>query len=264
MTLSRRKALSLSGSTLAGLSLGVLRPEHAAALEVQGQDDWPDSLVERPLREGFSASLPLEPDGSAPEHPESAAGPITDPLKWRSAGRQTPEIEFDYRQMAIRVDTRGLGKLAGTLRFSDLEQPAGRLRHVPAAVRGAEPARHCEVEGRAVQRLRRHARACSRGALLPVQCCGTSALSVSSPANAAFARPPPLSSRGHAAVTDASSTKRLTDIGLRESRRGSPRSSSRCVATAGDGLGSAPPPTSADRDPDPMPAPDAQSPCRGG
>ncbi len=122
MTLSRRKALSLSGSTLAGLSLGVLRPEHAAALEAQAQDDWPDSLVERPLREGFPAPLPLEPDGSAPEHPESAAGPITDPLMWRSAGRQTPEIEFDYRQMAIRVDTRGLGRLAGTLRFSDLEQ----------------------------------------------------------------------------------------------------------------------------------------------
>ena len=122
MTLSRRKALSLSGSTLAGLSLGVLRPEHAVALEAQAQDDWPDSLVERPLREGFPAPLPLEPDGSAPEHPESAAGPITDPLMWRSAGRQTPEIEFDYRQMAIRVDTRGLGRLAGTLRFSDLEQ----------------------------------------------------------------------------------------------------------------------------------------------
>ena len=122
MTLSRRKALSLSGSTLAGLSLGVLRPQDSAVLQAQGQDDWPDSLVERPLREGFPAPLPLEPDGSAPEHPESAAGPITDPLMWRSQGRRTPEIEFDYRQMAIRVDTRGLGRLAGTLRFSDLEQ----------------------------------------------------------------------------------------------------------------------------------------------
>ena len=122
MTLSRRKAISLSGSTLAGLSLGVLRPEHAAALEAQGQDDWPDSLVERPLREGFPAPLPLEPDGSAPEHPESAAGPITDPLMWRTQGRQTPQIEFDYRRMAIRVDTRGMARLSGTLRFSDLEQ----------------------------------------------------------------------------------------------------------------------------------------------
>ncbi len=121
MTLSRRKALSLSGSTLAGLSLGVLRPEPAAAL-AQGQDDWPDTLVERPLREGFPAPLPLEPDGSAPEHPESAAGPITDPLMWRTQGRQTPQIEFDYRRMAIRVDTRGMARLSGTLRFSDLEQ----------------------------------------------------------------------------------------------------------------------------------------------
>ena len=122
MTLSRRKAISLSGSTLAGLSLGVLRPPHSGVLQAQGQDDWPDTLVERPLREGFPAPLPLNPDGSAPEHPESAAGPITDPLMWRSQGRQTPEIEFDYRSMAIRVDTRGMSRLSGTLRFSDLEQ----------------------------------------------------------------------------------------------------------------------------------------------
>ena len=40
---------------------------------------------------------------------------------WRTQGRQTPEIEFDYRQMQIRVDTRGMARLAGTLRFSDLE-----------------------------------------------------------------------------------------------------------------------------------------------
>lgn len=122
MTLTRRKAISLSGSTLAGLSLGVVRPPRSGVLRAQGQDDWPDTLVERPLREGFPAPLPLEPDGSAPEHPESAAGPITDPLMWRTPGRQTPEIEFDYRRMAIRVDTRGMARLAGTLRFSDLEQ----------------------------------------------------------------------------------------------------------------------------------------------
>ena len=121
MTISRRKAISISGSTLAGLSLGVLRPAQAGATQAGGQEDWPDRLVERPLREGFPAPLPLNPDGSAPEHPESAAGSITDPIMWRTQGRQTPEIEYDYRQMQIRVDTRGLGRLAGTLRFSDLE-----------------------------------------------------------------------------------------------------------------------------------------------
>ena len=121
MTISRRKAISISGSTLAGLSLGVLRPAQAGAAQAGGQEDWPDRLVERPLREGFPAPLPLNADGSAPDHPESAAGPITDPIMWRTQGRQTPEIEFDYRQMQIRVDTRGLGRLAGTLRFTDLE-----------------------------------------------------------------------------------------------------------------------------------------------
>ena len=122
MTLSRRKALSLSGSTLAAVSLGVLKPDGLQARQAPGQQDWPDQLEERPLRDGFPATLPLNADGSAPEHPEGAAGAITDPLMWRTSNRETPEIEFDYREMRIRVDTRGLARLAGTLRFSDLEQ----------------------------------------------------------------------------------------------------------------------------------------------
>jgi len=119
MTMSRRQAIAISGSTLAGLSLGTLKPRAVAAGQVQ--DDWPDSLVERPLREGFPAELPLNADGSAPDHPESAAGSITEPYMWRTQGRQTPEMNYDYRQMQVRVDTRGMGRLSGTLRFSDLE-----------------------------------------------------------------------------------------------------------------------------------------------
>jgi len=122
MKISRRQALSMSGATLAGWSLGALRPVSLQGAAIQGQQDWPDRLVERPLREGFPAPLPLNPDGSAPEHPASAAGPITDPVMWRTSGRETPQIEFDYRKTQIRVDTRGLARLAGTLRFSDLEQ----------------------------------------------------------------------------------------------------------------------------------------------
>ena len=122
MNISRRNALCLSGSTLAGLSLGVVAPEDLQAQSSQSQEAWPDSLVERPRRPGFPAPLPLNPDGSAPEHPESAAGPITDPLMWRTPNRQAPEIEFDYRRMAIKVDTRGLGRLGGTLHFTDLDK----------------------------------------------------------------------------------------------------------------------------------------------
>ena len=43
------------------------------------------------------------------------------PRARRAPDRQAPEIEFDYRRMAIRVDTRGMARLGGTLRFSDLE-----------------------------------------------------------------------------------------------------------------------------------------------
>jgi DMSO/TMAO reductase YedYZ molybdopterin-dependent catalytic subunit len=115
--------MSLSGATLAGLSLGVVKAPRLEAQAAQAaQEEWPDSLVERPMREGFPASLPLLPDGSAPEHERSEAGDITPPLMWRTQGRKTPEVESDYRQMAIRVDTRGLGRLAGTLRFSDLQR----------------------------------------------------------------------------------------------------------------------------------------------
>ena len=130
MTISRRDAIRISGSTLAGLSVGSVAQDVLQAQAAQTPAPaapapaapWPDSLVERPLRPGFPAPLPLNADGSAPEHPASAAGPITDPLMWRTPNRQAPEIEFDYRRMAIKVDTRGLGKLAGTLRFQDLEK----------------------------------------------------------------------------------------------------------------------------------------------
>lgn len=122
MAISRRDAIRISGSTLAGLSLVGFKP---GDVNVQAQEapapQWPDSLVETPLREGFPAPLPLNPDGSAPEHPASAAGPITDPLMWRTPERQTPAGEFDYREMAIKVDTRRLARLSGTLRFTDLE-----------------------------------------------------------------------------------------------------------------------------------------------
>ncbi|MBM3772536.1 MAG: hypothetical protein FJW27_14860 [Acidimicrobiia bacterium] len=124
MAMSRREALAVSGSALVGVSVSGLGkgPLQAQAAPAAQGDAWPDRLIERPLRQGFPAPLPLQPDGSAPEHPASAAGPITDPLMWRTPDRQTPVIEYDYRKLAIKVDTRGLGRLAGTLRFSDLEK----------------------------------------------------------------------------------------------------------------------------------------------
>jgi DMSO/TMAO reductase YedYZ molybdopterin-dependent catalytic subunit len=127
MAISRRDAIcGISGAALAGFSMSAPAAEAAQAQQSaqtpQAQEPWPDRLVERPLRQGFPAPLPLNPDGSAPEHPQSAAGPITDPLMWRTPNRQAPDIEFDYRKMAIKLDTRGLARLAGTLRFEDLEK----------------------------------------------------------------------------------------------------------------------------------------------
>ena len=115
MTMSRRKAIAISGSTLAGLSLGGLK---SAPLQAVAQDDWPDSLVERPLREGFPAPLPLNPDGSAPEHPESAAGPISEPFMWRTQGRQTPETIDSFRSRWIRGGSPGFPAHSGSQTLS--------------------------------------------------------------------------------------------------------------------------------------------------
>ena len=122
MTISRREAIRISGSTLAALSTGALTLESLHAQTPQPAAPWPDQLVERPLRPGFPVPLPLNPDGSAPEHPASEAGSISDPIFWRTADKSTPEMEFDYKKMKVKVDTRGLGKLAGTMHFSDLDK----------------------------------------------------------------------------------------------------------------------------------------------
>lgn len=130
--ITRRDALVLSGSTLAGLSLGSLGAGPLAAQAVLGgtPQEWPTTLVPRPRREGFPADLPLNADGSAIEHDEREAGEIDqgpNPF-WRTSDRSVPVIEYDYRKMAIKVDTRGLARLGGTMHFSDLE-PLPRASH---------------------------------------------------------------------------------------------------------------------------------------
>src|SRR5215471_18962296 len=121
MAISRREAILLSGSTLAGLSLGGLSPEKIEA-QAAPQQPWPDQLTEMPMRSGFPVALLLNPDGSVPEHNASEAGAISDPLMWRTPDRTTPQAETDYQKMKVKVDTRGLGKLSGTLHFSDLQK----------------------------------------------------------------------------------------------------------------------------------------------
>jgi DMSO/TMAO reductase YedYZ molybdopterin-dependent catalytic subunit len=112
MNISRRESLQLSA--IAALSLaGALRPLAAAA---QGAPA-PDSLVETKLRNIMA--LPLNPDGSAPEHPASAITDLDGAL-WKTKG--TPDIEFDVQKMKVKVDARGTANLSGTLRFSDLEK----------------------------------------------------------------------------------------------------------------------------------------------
>ena len=76
MTISRRDAIAVTGSALAGLSVGGLDPKELAAQVARQEQEFPDRLIDVEPRATFPVDLPLNPDGSAPEHPESAAGPI--------------------------------------------------------------------------------------------------------------------------------------------------------------------------------------------
>src|ERR1700719_139839 len=101
--ISRREAMQLSTSALAGLSWGVLAPGEAAA---QAAPPQPDGLVDTKLRD--AAKLPLMPDGSAVEYTPQEAGTITGVL-WRTKN-QTPDIEFDYRKMKIKFEAQGTAR----------------------------------------------------------------------------------------------------------------------------------------------------------
>src|SRR5438105_10510678 len=109
MRMSRRQTMQLSATALAGLSLSALRMPEAAAQSTPA----PGGLVDTELRK--ISRLPLNPDGSAPEYMPQEAGTITGVL-WRTKN-QTPDIEFDYRKLKIKLDARGTAKLSGTLMF---------------------------------------------------------------------------------------------------------------------------------------------------
>ena len=107
--------MQLSAGAVAAISLAAIRPTPAAAQPAPAAQ--PDSLVDTKLR--TIASLPLNRDGSAPEHSEADIK-MLEGIFWKTKG--TPDIEFDYNKMKIKVDARGTANLAGTLRFSDLEK----------------------------------------------------------------------------------------------------------------------------------------------
>ena len=118
MKLSRRDAIKVSGAAVAGLSVGVVAPETILG-QAAPQEAWPGGLVEGEPRQ--RAELPLNPDGSAPEYPPEAAGELRGVI-WRYTGGEAPDIDYDYRSLAIKLDSRGLARLRGTVRFSDLER----------------------------------------------------------------------------------------------------------------------------------------------
>lgn len=115
MELSRRDVIQSSATMVAGLSVVANRITSAAAQPAPAAQA--DTLVETPLRR--ISPLPLNPDGSAPEHTEAEIGKL-DGVLWKTRG--TPDIEFDFQKMRVKVDSRGAAKLSGALHASDLEK----------------------------------------------------------------------------------------------------------------------------------------------
>lgn len=119
MNYSRRQTLELSATALAALSVGAAaRTTPAAAQGAAAPAAQPDTLAPAQLR--TIANLPLRPDGSAVEYTPADVGTIVGRPFWKTSG--TPDIEFDYRKMKVKIDARGTARLAGTLTFSDLEK----------------------------------------------------------------------------------------------------------------------------------------------
>jgi len=118
MKLSRRDALKVSGTAVAGFSVGGGWPRSLAGEEAQ-QEPWPEGLVEGDLRD--RVFLPLNTDGSAPEHPTPDADGIRGVI-WRYTNGAPPDIDYDYRNLQVRLDPAGFARLRGTVRFGDLER----------------------------------------------------------------------------------------------------------------------------------------------
>jgi DMSO/TMAO reductase YedYZ molybdopterin-dependent catalytic subunit len=116
MKFSRREVVQSSATAIAALSIAAIRVSPGEAQQATTAPQ-PDNLVETPLRK--ISPLPLNLDGSAIEHSETEIGKL-DGVLWK--GRGTPDIEFDFQKMKVKVDARGTANLSGTLRASDLEK----------------------------------------------------------------------------------------------------------------------------------------------
>lgn len=126
MNISRRHALRISGTALAGLSIGLRQQQLQARAGQRPPQETPDTLVDAQPRS--ISDLGLLPDGSAPEHPLSAREEISRSI-WRYSGGEPPQIDFDYRNLRVTIDGGRTATRQGTMRFSDLE-PLPRREHV--------------------------------------------------------------------------------------------------------------------------------------
>ena len=118
--ITRRRALQLSGATLAGVNSLGLAAAFPQARPPSRQEVPADRLVEQKPRD--ITALALNPDGTAKEFPESEMTPVSDiGVIYRNTNREPPKVEFDPAKHKIRI--RGnVMKWQGALGLADLQK----------------------------------------------------------------------------------------------------------------------------------------------
>ncbi len=118
--ISRRRALQLSGATLAGLGPLGLAPAFPQARPAAKPEIPTDRLAEQKPRD--ITPLPLRPDGAAQEFSESELTPVSEiGVLYRNTNKEPPKVEFDPAKHKIRI--RGnVMKFQGALGLSDLKK----------------------------------------------------------------------------------------------------------------------------------------------
>jgi DMSO/TMAO reductase YedYZ molybdopterin-dependent catalytic subunit len=118
--ITRRRALQLSGATLAGLGPLGLAPAFPQARPAGKQEIPADRLAEQKPRD--ITPLLLNPDGTAKEFSESELTPVSEiGVIYRNTDRKPPQVEFDPAKHKIRI--RGnVMKWQGALGLADLQK----------------------------------------------------------------------------------------------------------------------------------------------
>ncbi len=134
--ISRRTVLQVSGAALFGLSPLAAAAQQAGQQASGAVAEFPNALVEQKVRD--IVSLPLNPDGTAQEFPESRLTPVADIGVLDRNGNKPVQIELDAAKYKIRIFGNVM-KRRGSLSLTDLEKLPARTQITQLQCGNAKP-----------------------------------------------------------------------------------------------------------------------------